>query len=224
MAIRAFTRLATVLLTGLASALWLMPASAYADTANITGSGQYLRNGLYSGSTVIQVQNQGPDFEERGITEFDLTSVSGTVSSATLALTRSGGSAGTFDLQIFHYADPNGSSWDKGTLLTTVPYTGGDLSVDVTAAVNDALTANTGFVGFNLRKPTQDGQFVNYCNNQPTCPDGLPRLTVQFSPASSHVGPPADENECKDGGWRRFDTPRAFNSQGDCIQFVNTSK
>jgi hypothetical protein len=34
---------------------------------------------------------------------------------------------------------------------------------------------------------------------------------------------PTDKNSCKDGGWQTFNTP-SFNSQGDCIKYVNTGK
>ncbi|MEO8435437.1 MAG: thrombospondin type 3 repeat-containing protein [Pyrinomonadaceae bacterium] len=37
-----------------------------------------------------------------------------------------------------------------------------------------------------------------------------------------HTGPPRDKDQCKNGGWQRFDTPRTFKNQGDCIQYVNT--
>ena len=37
-------------------------------------------------------------------------------------------------------------------------------------------------------------------------------------------GPPTNINQCKNGGWKLFDTPRRFKNQGDCIQFVNTGK
>lgn len=40
----------------------------------------------------------------------------------------------------------------------------------------------------------------------------------------SGVGPPTSKDQCKDGGWQSFDTPRQFKNQGDCIQFVNTGK
>jgi len=38
------------------------------------------------------------------------------------------------------------------------------------------------------------------------------------------VGPPANQDECKKGGWMTFNHPRTFKNQGDCIQFVNTGK
>jgi hypothetical protein len=37
-------------------------------------------------------------------------------------------------------------------------------------------------------------------------------------------GPAMNVNECKDDGWMNFTFPRRFNSQGECVQFVNTGK
>ena len=45
-----------------------------------------------------------------------------------------------------------------------------------------------------------------------------------FELQQPHVGPPRNKDQCKNGGWRVFDTPRKFDNQGDCIQFVNTGK
>jgi len=38
------------------------------------------------------------------------------------------------------------------------------------------------------------------------------------------TGPPVDKDDCKQGGWQRFNAPRKFKNQGDCIQFVNKGK
>lgn len=38
------------------------------------------------------------------------------------------------------------------------------------------------------------------------------------------TGPVTNKNQCKNGGWQRFDTPRTFKNQGDCIQWFNTGK
>jgi Tol biopolymer transport system component len=35
------------------------------------------------------------------------------------------------------------------------------------------------------------------------------------------TGPPKRKEQCKDGGWMRFDFPRTFRNQGDCTKFVN---
>jgi predicted outer membrane repeat protein len=40
----------------------------------------------------------------------------------------------------------------------------------------------------------------------------------------SQTGPPRRKDQCKDDGWMRFDFPRLFKNQGDCVQFVNTGK
>ncbi|MEP7346767.1 MAG: hypothetical protein ABI877_15955 [Gemmatimonadaceae bacterium] len=38
--------------------------------------------------------------------------------------------------------------------------------------------------------------------------------------SSSPVGPPTNANQCKNGGWKTFNTPRTFRNQADCILFV----
>ncbi len=36
----------------------------------------------------------------------------------------------------------------------------------------------------------------------------------------AQTGPPTNRDQCKNGGWMRFDTPRRFSNQGDCTRFV----
>jgi hypothetical protein len=38
------------------------------------------------------------------------------------------------------------------------------------------------------------------------------------------TGPPAAKEACKQDGWRRYNAPRSFKNQGDCVQFVNTRR
>jgi hypothetical protein len=38
------------------------------------------------------------------------------------------------------------------------------------------------------------------------------------------TGPPVNKDQCKNGNWQRFDDPRTFSNQGDCIQYFNTGK
>lgn len=40
----------------------------------------------------------------------------------------------------------------------------------------------------------------------------------------AETGPPSNKEQCKNGGWMKFDVPRIFKNQGDCIQYVNTDK
>lgn len=49
-------------------------------------------------------------------------------------------------------------------------------------------------------------------------------LAVDDTRLDVRVGPPTDQDACKDGGWQTFNYPREFKNQGDCIQFVNTGK
>jgi hypothetical protein len=38
------------------------------------------------------------------------------------------------------------------------------------------------------------------------------------------VAAPTNKDQCKNGGWARFTSPRTFKNQGDCIQFFNIGK
>ncbi|HYP21559.1 MAG TPA: thrombospondin type 3 repeat-containing protein [Chloroflexia bacterium] len=38
------------------------------------------------------------------------------------------------------------------------------------------------------------------------------------------TGPPTSAEQCKNGGWERFDSPRRFKNQGDCVSFVKNGK
>src|SRR5207249_3100201 len=48
--------------------------------------------------------------------------------------------------------------------------------------------------------------------------------TVSYGTGPVLVGPPKTKDDCKDGKWQTYNTPRTFKNQGDCIQFVNTGK
>lgn len=61
-------------------------------------------------------------------------------------------------------------------------------------------------------------------------PDGVvdftPFLTsVQGLPCPTPVvGPPTNKDQCKNGGWMTFNTPRKFKNQGDCVSYTNNGK
>jgi CSLREA domain-containing protein len=40
----------------------------------------------------------------------------------------------------------------------------------------------------------------------------------------AQTGPPVNRGQCKQGSWSRFNYPRAFKNQGDCLQFFNTRR
>jgi hypothetical protein len=52
-----------------------------------------------------------------------------------------------------------------------------------------------------------------------------PFLTTFSSCAPAlHIGPPTNKDQCKNDGWKAFNTPHTFKNQGDCIKYVNTGK
>ncbi|HEX4936074.1 MAG TPA: cupin domain-containing protein, partial [Gemmatimonadaceae bacterium] len=52
----------------------------------------------------------------------------------------------------------------------------------------------------------------------------VPAGTPTSEPATRLCGAPLRVAECRSGGWMAFDYPRAFQSQGDCEQYVITGK
>lgn len=73
-----------------------------------------------------------------------------------------------------------------------------------------------------------DGDGVNDAeDNCPTTPNPDQSdfdLDGRGDACDAETGPPKFKDQCKGGGWSRFNVPRAFKNQGDCIQFVNTGK
>lgn len=60
---------------------------------------------------------------------------------------------------------------------------------------------------------TEQGEFYFLV----TVPQGSPRTVPVAGP---RCGPPTDKQQCEDGGWMKFNFPRTFKSQHDCIRFV----
>lgn len=54
-------------------------------------------------------------------------------------------------------------------------------------------------------------------------PLGFP-TTIQTTNNQPMCGAPISVEECKNGGWKKFNFPRVFKSQGDAEQFVITGK
>jgi hypothetical protein len=49
-------------------------------------------------------------------------------------------------------------------------------------------------------------------------------LAFDNSRLSVAVGPPTSADQCKQGGWEQFNTPRTFKNQGDCVSFAQNGK
>lgn len=78
-----------------------------------------------------------------------------------------------------------------------------------------------------LQTNTDGDAFGDGCDNCPAVPNN-DQLDFDLDGIGDacdvSTGPPTNKDQCKNGGWQRFDTPRKFKNQGDCIQFVNTGK
>lgn len=75
------------------------------------------------------------------------------------------------------------------------------------------------FLGIRVGEPYADG----YTENIDAFKFGTASATTVFD-FEPTIGPPTSKDQCKDGSWQTFNTPRQFRNQGDCIQYVNTGK
>ncbi len=60
-------------------------------------------------------------------------------------------------------------------------------------------------------------------------PDGVVDYSpFKTSPSSCapavQIGPPTNKDQCKNDGWKLFNTPRTFKNQGDCVSYMSNGK
>jgi len=80
------------------------------------------------------------------------------------------------------------------------------------SATGPTSASNPGGTGDAVVDPDGAVDFFPYLTSTSTCA------------AILHIGPPTNKDQCKNDGWKAFNTPRTFKNQGDCIQYVNTGK
>jgi quercetin dioxygenase-like cupin family protein len=97
----------------------------------------------------------------------------------------------------------------------------GTLTVEDGCGGRKTLTAGQGFEAADGRvhrgANLSDSDVVVYDNFI------IPRgklTTVTFPGEEKRCGPPQESTECKNGGWQKFDHPRRFTSQRECLSFV----
>jgi hypothetical protein len=88
------------------------------------------------------------------------------------------------------------------------------LGIAVDGAGSAYLAGGTSATDF----PTTAGGFQE---NPPAKDPGVPSISgfVAKVGGAPEIGPPTDKNQCKNGGWQRFNNP-TFRNQGQCVSFV----
>jgi hypothetical protein len=121
-------------------------------------------------------------------------------------------------LRILHYTN---NVWDVSGNSTPV-YN----SDNQTCAVSQTVTSLSPFVVAQLVDSDNDG-IPDISDN---CPLNANADQADFDldgigdTCDPQTGPPRNKEQCKNDDWMRFDFPRLFRNQGDCIQFVNTGR
>lgn len=118
---------------------------------------------------------------DRGITEFNIMSLTSPVVQAILNLERVGNLSVSQTVSVFGYSG-NGtielSDWGDGTSITSFVVNSSvtAIDVDVTAFINSQIDLSSHFVGFNLRSPNNSIEQVLFAPS--LAPSASPTLTI----------------------------------------------
>jgi len=104
-----------------------------------------------------------------------------------------------------------------GLQVDALSYSGGPGSLDATnnwwgGSTGPTIVTNPGGTGTAIVDPDGVVDYTPFRTSPSSC---APVLSI---------GPPTNKDQCKNDGWKNFNTPRTFKNQGDCIQYVNTGK
>jgi hypothetical protein len=94
-------------------------------------------------------------------------------------------------------------------------YSGGSLNATNNwwgSSTGPTIASNPGGTGEPIIDPDNAVNFTPF------------RATLSSCAPVTQIGPPTNKDQCKNDGWKLFNTPRTFKNQGDCIQYVNTGK
>ena len=107
-----------------------------------------------------------------------------------------------------------------------VSFTSNSVTLDVTGSGWNAETSVVVELQLNCSTDTDNDGIPDTCDidQNPGAVDFDRDGIVDSSACDTQIGPPTNREQCKSGGWSRFNSPRTFRNQGDCIQFVNTGR
>ncbi|MEY2512138.1 MAG: hypothetical protein QOE26_2901 [Verrucomicrobiota bacterium] len=100
-----------------------------------------------------------------------------------------------------------------------------DVSIKVLKSTANNTVVASFYTSFELTPPVDtDGDGIpDAIDNCPATPNP-DQADSNGDGVGDACSPPSNANQCKNGGWQTFTTPRTFKNQGDCIQYVNTGK
>lgn len=118
----------------------------------------------------------------------------------------------------------NGGWWSVNGTAGATPGTGVKPLSDIIAAEPAATIVNSGASGgVRIVAGFGAGAWDNFIGNVDDFVIGVNgcNTTFNFEP---EIGPPAAANQCKNGGWTTFNSPRRFKNQGDCVSYTQNGK
>jgi len=182
-----------------------------------------VRDGLYSAKDgiadvtmdnsvvqILDVERDSLPFEDRGIIEFDISTISGPVTNATLDLsTFSSNGPYPFNIDVFTYAGDGNldlNDFNAGTLYHTFEYSGENtVQLDVTSFLQSIVSSGEQYAAFNLQfaEPSTislNGPYVAFNSLEYTPAAKLTIISEISIPATVDINP----NFLKlnsNGGW-----------------------
>ena len=171
---------------------------------------------------IIEI-NKGKTRIVDGVNGSQIGTTSNPIDPRLYPLANNGGATQTHALLPNSPAIDSGNSFGLTTDQRGLPRPS-DLASDPNATGGDGADMGA----FELQPVDSDGDGIADANDN--CPFVFNPDQADFDldrigdTCDAQTGPPRNKDQCKNGGWMRFNFPRTFRNQGDSIQFVNTGR